>query len=202
MQGSGMRVVRRALLVAVLGLGAPWMAACQSGGDAPAPHNAPAPKKKVVSDPAAEAAARLAAEVQSTLAPGVPMDTSTAPVDVHFRLEAVPKPGEPFVLEAVILPGAATPLLRLEVSGSEGLQILDPLSAVVQEKVQAGVLIRLRVRASAAVGGTHVVELRTRLELPSGAESRVYAVPVVVGPVDPAPPAPGPAARGVGAPAH
>jgi len=91
-----------------------------------------------------------------------------------------------------VLPDAPAPVLRLEVTGGEALSIIDPDGPVAFEKIQAGTVTRLKVRASSATAGTRLVVVRATLDLPGGPESRVFAFPVVIG----GPAAPAPAAKG------
>jgi hypothetical protein len=179
--------VRTTLARAGIGLAAFMLAACHSGGgDLTDAARKPATKKAA---PAPEGAVDPAvAEANRTMASGVPIGTSTAPLDVRFDLASVPAPGQPFAVDVAVLPEAPAPVLRLEVTGGEGLTILEPDGSVSFEKVQAGSVTRLRVRASSPTAGTRLVQVRATLELPGGPESRIFAFPLVVG----APPLPAP----------
>ncbi len=115
------------------------------------------------------------------MAAGVPIGKTTAPVDVRFNLGAVPRPGEPFALEVAVLPRGPVPLMQVDVSSSEGLNILEPAGQVTREKVQAGSLVHVHVRASAAATGTYIVQVRTTLELMDGSEADEFAFPILVG---------------------
>ena len=176
-----------------LGLAAILLAGCHSGGENPAAVTGKPALKKAVAPPAEPSVDPAVAEANRTMVSGVPMGTSTAPLDVRFDLTAVPNPGEPFEIDVAVLPDAPAPVLRLEVTGGEGLSIIDPDGSVAFEKIQAGSVTHLKVRASSATAGTRLVEVRATLELPGGPESRVFAFPVVVG--GQAPPTPAPAAK-------
>jgi hypothetical protein len=149
--------------------------------------------KKAAPTPTAPSVDPAVAEANRTMVSGVPMGTSTAPLDIRFDLSAVPSPGEPFEIDVAVLPEAPAPVLRLEVTGGEGLSIIDPDGSVAFEKIQAGSVTRFKVRASSATAGTRLIEVRATLELPGGPESRVFAFPVVIG--VPAAPAAAPAAK-------
>ena len=179
--------------LAGLALAALLLAGChRGGGDAASASGKPAAKKAPL--PAPEASVDPAViEANRTMASGVPIGSSSAPLEVRFDLASVPRPGAAFEIDVAVLPGAPAPVLRLEVTGGEGLAILDPDGFVSFEKVQAGTVTRLKIRASSATAGTRLVQVRATLELPGGPESRVFAFPVVIGaPAAPAAPAPAP----------
>jgi hypothetical protein len=176
-------------------------AGCHSGagGNPAAPASKPAAQKATgPSEPAVDPGV---AEANRSMAAGVPIGNSTAPLEIRFDVASVPVPGEPFTVDIAVLPEAPAPVLRVEVTGGEGVNILDPEGAVTFEKVQAGTVQRLKVRASTATAGTRLVEVRATLELPAGPEARAFAFPIVVA----AQPAPTPAAAAgtpVTPPAH
>lgn len=137
------------------------------------------------------------AEVSRTMAPGVPLGvgaTAEAPLEVRFNLASVPAPGTTFKVDVAVLPALTAPVLRLAVTGGEGLTVIEPEGPVTFEKVQAGSVARLAVKATSAVAGTRIVLVRATLDLPDGPESRTFAYPLVVGALTPPPPAPAPAA--------
>ncbi len=181
---------RRLATAIAIGLAAILLAACQRGGSAsvapPKPLAHPAPVRDPGMDPAVVSANR-------TMAAGVPVGDSAAPVDARFDLDAAPIRGVPFAVGVAILPGAPVPLVRLDVSASEGLVIVQPESQVSQEKVAAGTVVPLQVSLLSAEAGTRVLTVKATLELPDGPQSRTFAFPLIVGAVPPAP-APSPVA--------
>ena len=164
-----------AVLLLAVGCG---LGACERGGGTAAPQVA-RPSKKVAPaadpgiDPAVDAANR-------TMVGGVPVGTSSAPVDVRFMLPAAPAPGVPFTIEVAVLPQAPAPVLRIEVRPGEGLVVADPTGPVVLEKIQAGTVQRLSIKASSAGSGTRVIGVAVTVELPGGAEGREYDFPIVI----------------------
>jgi hypothetical protein len=183
--------IQAVLALAGVGLAALLLAGCHSGGDGPAPVAGKPAAKKAAPPPSEPSVDPAVAEANRTMVSGVPIGTSTAPLDIRFNLGTVPGPGEPFEIDVAVLPEAPAPVLRLEVTGGEGLTVIDPEGSVAFEKIQAGSVTRLKVHASAATTGTRLVQVRATLELPGGPESRVYAFPVVIGapPVPPTAPA-------------
>ncbi len=154
------------------------------------------PKAAAPQPPPAPSVDPAVAEVNRTMAYGVPLGSSSAPLEVRFDLARVPAPGETFTLDVAVLPTVPAPVLRVEVTGDDGLTVTEPDGPVSFEKVQAGTVSRVQVKASSAVAGTRVVHVTATLELPTGAETRSFAFPVVVGaPAAPADvPAPAPTA--------
>lgn len=183
--------------LAGLALAAALLAGCHSGGEGPAPVAGKPAAKKAAPPPSEPSVDPAVAEANRTMVSGIAIGTSTAPLDIRFDLSAVPKPGEAFELDVAVLPEAPAPVLRLEVSGGEGLAIIDPDGSVAFEKIQAGTVTRLKVRASSATAGTHLIQVRATLELPGGPESRVFAFPVVVGGAATPAQAPAPATKAV-----
>jgi hypothetical protein len=172
------RIARRLLvLLAVSGLG--LLAACDRSGEAGAAATVAAKVRK--SAPAGSTSADAALlDANRRMAAGVPVDSSTAPVDVRFDLATVPAAGQPFEVDVGVLPAAPTPLLHVDVRSSEGLSIDAPDGPVSIEKVQAGTVQRITVKLTSATPGTRVLNVKVTLDLPTGAESRDFAYPVIV----------------------
>jgi hypothetical protein len=169
------RAAASAVLGALLALGA-----CQKpGGPAASPPHPGTASRPVVhlGGPPPDAAV---IEATRRMAAGVPVGASTAPVEVRFDLATVPVAGQPFEVSVAVLPAAPAPVLHIEVHGGEGLSIAEPAGPVSIEKVQAGTLERLTVRATAAKPGTRVLGVTVTLELPTGTESRDFAFPLIV----------------------
>ena len=133
----------------------------------------PAPKADSSAEPGA-------ADPSRTMAAAVTLGPRTAPVEARYDLPAAPTPGQVFKLDIAILPQAASPLVRVELRPSKGLTVLDPVTAQSLERVQAGAVLRLPVTLQAAAAGTHVLDVAVTLELPTGPESRAFAVPLIV----------------------
>ncbi|MEI8299091.1 MAG: hypothetical protein WCH32_13810 [Pseudomonadota bacterium] len=187
LSSSGGRSARGGLLaLAALAL---LLAGCHRGAGqgvvAPVVSSQPA----VPRDAPADAAVQRA---NHTMAAGVPIGVSAAPVEARFDLAAVPTPGVPFVVGVALLPGAPVPLLRVEVSASDGLTVLEPEAQASHEKVAAGTVIPLQLRLQSAEVGTRVLMVKVTLELPEGPQARTFAFPLLVS--APAPPATAPVA--------
>ena len=185
-------LVQAGAALAGVGIAAVLLGGCHSGGKTPAdPARKPTAKKLA---PPPEPAVDPAVAEANRMASGVPIGKSVAPLEVRFDLASVPRPGEAFEIDVAALPSAPAPVLRLEVTGGEGLSIIEPDGFVAYEKVQAGSVTHLKIRASSAAAGTRLVQVRATLDLPGGPESRVFAFPVVIGVATTPTPAPAPAA--------
>lgn len=145
----------------------PWLAGCGSGETS-------APSK------AANEAARVA-HITRDLVEGVPMGKPVAPVEVKFGLLSTPQPGQPFKVRVVLLPSATVPSMAVDVSGSEGLVLLDPIAPVTLEKVSAGSVHEVTVTAQAPTAGGFVLNVAVTLDDPLGEQTRVLAFPLLVG---------------------
>ena len=141
------------------------------------PPTAAAPKAPPKADAGVDPAV---AEVSRTMATAVTVGPRTAPVEARYDLPGVPVIGLGFKLDLAVLPQAASPLLRVELRASEGLTVIDPVATQSLEHVQAGAVLHVPVTLQATTTGTHVLDVGVTLELPTGPESRTFAVPVIV----------------------
>ena len=175
--------IDRTLSVLAITVGLWGLAACSGGSfSASAPATPAAPTKAAAKAAAADRATDGSiAGVNRSMSPAVPMDASKAPVDARFDLASVPVVGAPFEVAVAVLPTAASPSLRVTVTGSDGLVIIDPVAPVLIEKVQAGSVVRVVVKASSVEAGSRVVMVKVTLDLPAGPEQRGFAFPVIVG---------------------
>ena len=101
---------------------------CRGGsGNPPVPSSKPAakaaPRLDAVVDPAV-------ANANRTMAAGVPLGESAAPVELRFDLRSVPAPGAPFTVALAVLPATSVPVLRLE-EGAAGRDILREAPGVL-----------------------------------------------------------------------
>lgn len=151
---------------------------CRGGsGNPPVPSSKPAakaaPRLDAVVDPAV-------ANANRTMAAGVPLGESAAPVELRFDLRSVPAPGAPFTVALAVLPATSVPVLRLEVDGGEWLSAAGPDGAVSREKIAAGTAVPLEIRMVSSGPGTRILTVRVTMELPDGPQTRTFAFPVVV----------------------
>jgi hypothetical protein len=183
------RIAATALSLPLVLAGAALLAGC-GHKDEPMTSNIfhPTKKKVVAAEPGVDPAVT---EANRTMIGGVALGAGNAPLDVRFALATAPAAGAPFTLDVAVLPQAPAPVLRIDVRGSEGLSVTEPAGSVQLEKVEAGTVQRFKVIASSVAPGTRVVSVKATLELPTGAEAREYAYPIVVGPPAPAAPAAG-----------
>ena len=151
----------------------------------------PPPPPPVLAHPSKPVFDSATVAANKSMAAGVPIGDSTAPVDTRFDLVAVPVPGEPFLVKVAVMPSAPAPLLRVDVTGAEGLLVLSPEGQVTREKVAAGAILPFEIRAQAGEAGARVLYVKVTLELPEGPQARTFAFPVLVGATAAPAPAPG-----------
>jgi hypothetical protein len=153
------------------------------GGCHRAPEPATPPSTPAASKPTASSAAAVesgVADATRTMAVAVTVGARTAPVEARYDLPAAPVAGQAFKIDVVVLPQAASPLVRVELKADEGMTVVEPAAAQSLEKVQAGAVLHVPVTAQASVPGTHVIDIGVTLELPTGPETRGFAIPVIV----------------------
>jgi hypothetical protein len=85
-------------------------------------------------------------------------------------------------VELALVTRVPVPTVDVELSGGPDVQILEPPSPVQLEKVQAGTLQTVRLKALAAKAGTATVTVTVSLRQPTGPESRTFQFPIVVAP--------------------
>jgi len=174
---NGSSGTARARVLTIVGC-ALALAACERAPDASAPTPTRGRHKTVA--PAEAPADPAVVEAKRTMAAGVPVGTTTAPVEVRFDVPTAPIAGQPFEVRVAVLPQALAAVLHIEVDANEGLVIAEPDGALTREKVEAGTLERITVKASSATPGTRILTVKVTLELPTGAESRAFAFPLIV----------------------
>jgi len=167
----------RTRLVTIVGCGLA-LAACQRSPEATVPAPARVGQKTV--SPAEGPADPAVVEARRTMAAGVPVGATTAPVEVRFDVPSAPTAGQPFAVRIAVLPQALAPVLHIELNASEGLVIAEPDGILTREKVEAGTLEQVTVTASSASPGTRILTVTATLELPTGAEARTFAFPLIV----------------------
>ena len=161
------------LLATVAGL-----AGCQRSDTEATPATAGGPAAHASAAPSVDAGV---ASAMRTMAAGVRMGAGNAPVEVRFELSSVPVQGQPFEVDVAVLPQATTPVLRIAIEGGSGLSLLAPAAPVAIEKVQAGSVEHVTVRATSTDAGTRVLTVKVTFDFPAGAESRDFAFPLIVG---------------------
>lgn len=168
-------------LSAALGL----LAGCGDGERAgtSAPAGKPAASTDAPVDPAvAEATKRTTAALT--------VGRATAPVEVRFAVGAVPRAGQPVDVELALVTQVAVPTVRVDVQGAADVQVVEPATTVSLDKVQAGTLHTIPVRAVPSRDGTTTLTVGVTLQQPTGSESRTFQLPIVVGRATDSPGAP------------
>jgi hypothetical protein len=128
-----------------------------------------------------EAAAAKVAEATRDMVAGVAVGKPNAPVDIKFELAERPEPGAPFKVRVAVLPQAAAASLTVEVTASDGLVLLDPVTPVQLDKVTGGSLQEVTVTAQAPAAGGYVLNVAVTLNDAAGGQTRAMAFPLLVG---------------------
>ena len=165
----------RVLLIAAAA-GAVLLTACHRGENAA---STAAKKAAPTAAPTADVDPAVASAMK-TMAPGVGLGPSDAPVDVRFGLPAWPVSGQPFKVQVAVLPSAAIPTLRVDVTSDADLQIVEPTASVALEKVAAGTAQTVEITAQSSEPGARVINVTVTAELPTGPLARAFAYPVIV----------------------
>jgi hypothetical protein len=111
---------------------------------------------------------------------GASAGSAEVPVEVRFDLRDAPLSGQPFTLPILVLPADAIPSVKIEVSGAEGLTVLEPTTPVALDKLAAGTVRHLELKATADGTGLKIVNVTVTAEIPGGAQSRTFSYPLLV----------------------
>jgi hypothetical protein len=114
------------------------------------------------------------------MAMAVVSGSTLAPIEAHFNVPAAPVLNAPFKVELIVTAGAAAPVMTLEVSGEEGLQILTPSAPLSFDKLAAGRDVQVTIEAQASTAGAHLVHAVAVMGLPNGPQSKTFVLPVLV----------------------
>jgi hypothetical protein len=121
-----------------------------------------------------------AADKQSRRAEAVVDSKTTAPVDMQYELLAKPALGQPFEVELAFttrLPAAA---LDIEVNEAPGLTVVGQKTARF-EMVESGQVYTTKVLVQGDTAGLYYLGVMAKMSTQVQTETRVFAVPVVIG---------------------
>lgn len=121
-----------------------------------------------------------AAEKQSRLADAVVDSKTTAPVDMKYDLLAKPEVGVPFEVELMFTARLPAESIEVEVTEAAGLTIVGEKAAKFTP-VEAGQSYTARVLVQGDKAGLFYVGIVARMLTQVQTETRVFAVPVVIG---------------------
>lgn len=182
--GSSVRTGRRfALMAAVTLLAGTLVAGCGGGGDdeAKAAKAAKRAKAEASADGTTAAVPPTGpADKQSRLADAVVDSKTTAPVDMKYDLLAKPEVGVPFEVELEFSPRLPAEAIEVEVTEAAGLTLVGEKSARFPN-VEAGQKYTSKLLVQADKPGLYYVGVVAKMLTQVQTETRVFAVPVVIG---------------------
>jgi hypothetical protein len=122
------------------------------------------------------------ARIVRTTTLGVTSGAGEVPVEVRFDLPSPPLEDQPFELSIALLPAEAVPSLKVEVSSTDALTVIEPTTPVVLDMVAAGTMHHLDFKAQGKGTGIRVITVTLTGEFPGGAQSRSFSYPVLIRP--------------------
>jgi lipoprotein-anchoring transpeptidase ErfK/SrfK len=169
---------RAAAPVAAASALAVLLAACGGGGEDP---TAPVPATPEGKSEQPATSARPPEQVgDPNFATAVATGKTAAGVDLKYDLPAKPQPGQDFEVALALLPRVQADTLEVEVTGIEGLTIVNCAKAKF-EKVLSGETYPATVTVRAEKPGLYYVGVAAKMVTQVQTEARTFSVPVVVG---------------------
>ena len=128
------------------------------------------------------------ADMVRGVSPGKPV----APVDLKFNIASKPALGVPLEIDVAVIATGHSESMTLSVQGSGGLEVDSSTSLASFPKSLPGALYRHKLRVTPRAEGAFNVNVLVTTAVPgSGAQSRSFSIPLLVGSVaalDKAPP--------------
>jgi hypothetical protein len=126
----------------------------------------------------AEDADKLTADMVRGVSPGKP----TAPVELKFSLPAKPRLGTPLSIDIAVITTLSSDGMTLSAQASEGLEVDAGTSLANFPKSPSGTLYRHKLRVTPRAEGAFSVNVLVTTVVPgSGAQSRSFSIPLLVG---------------------
>lgn len=148
------------------------------------PHLKPAPVKR---GPTPE-------ELTAGMVEAVTMGKSTVPVAVKFDLPQKPSVGQATAVVIAVMPQIEADPATLVVTGSQALTLAPGNGPIVMPAVEPTQVYRHSIQLTPTAEGVQLLNLSVALKHDELTETREFAVPIIVAPVDAATATPGRAA--------
>ena len=132
--------------------------------------------------PAPAKSGPTAAELTAGMVEAVTIGKSTVPVAVKFDLAARPILGQPLDIAIALLPQIEANSAAVQVSGSEGLKLAPGDGSTQIPSVDPTQAYRLKLTVTPTADGVHLLNLSVSLNHDDIAETRTFAIPVIVSP--------------------
>jgi hypothetical protein len=172
----GFMKLRIIILIAIAGC-----AACNRDQGSSAPVATPKPKPGVHA-PASSQRGPDAQQLTAGMVEAVTQGKTQAPMDLKFDLLERPIPGEPLEVALALLPQTDARSATIAVTGSDGLT-LDPGEGQFEfAAIEAAQVYRHRIIVTPSGEGLYLLTLTVSLQHDLTSDSRVFSVPILVGP--------------------
>ncbi len=113
---------------------------------------------------------------------GVSPGKATAPVDLKFNIASRPTLGVPFDVDVAVIATGHSDSMTLSVQGNGGIEVDSSTSLASFPKSLPGSLYRHKLRVTPRAEGAFNINLLVTAAVPgSGAQSRSFSIPVLVG---------------------
>src|SRR5258705_8072685 len=113
---------------------------------------------------------------------GVSPGKASAPIDLKFNIASRPTLGVPLDIDVAVIATSQSDSMTLSVQGSGGIEIDSSTSLANFPKSLPGSLYRHKLRVTPRAEGAFNVNLLVTAAVPgSGAQSRSFSIPVLVG---------------------
>jgi len=110
----------------------------------------------------------------------VTIGKSTVPVAVKFELASRPTLGQPLEVAIALLPQIEANSAAVQVSGSGGLKLLPTDGATEIPAVDPTQAYRIKLTVTPTADGVQMLNLNVSLNHDDIAETRTFAIPVIV----------------------
>jgi hypothetical protein len=130
--------------------------------------------------PAAAPRAPKPEEMTTGMVEAASQGKSQLPVSLKFDLLQRPVVGQPLEIDLALVPQVAAGAARIEVAGSDGLQVADGDSKIEVPALDANQVYRHTITLTPAAEGVLLLNLNVTLKREELSDSRIFSVPIIV----------------------
>jgi hypothetical protein len=121
-------------------------------------------------------------EMTAGMVEAVTQGKSQAPVTLKFDLLQRPTEGQPLEVAIALLPQIEASQAKVDVSGSEGLNLAAPDNEFEFDAIEPAQVYRHRIKVTPSAEGVYLLTLSVSLKHDPFDDTRVFSVPVIVVP--------------------